>query len=271
MYGADFKANPDEIRKARELSPANVTEALFTDEEAAALIEEWFTAKLSKLLSADAGTYSHSLESVFDKLNKKILTRSQEILDAQAKGERADKAIEDVESVASVLRDFIREFCRAYIEEAPTPARKDLYPYSYGNYLRSSIMYFTNDEESRQRALQLAMTASSVPSDEDEFIFGQRYVIRQLRMSELYSEKGDVIKRMKRILGGITIENVAHKERAIDNYYYGWYNVERFGWKMKDGKRREPYKPFQHALKKAKKKFHIGKSIVFIDVTLHDE
>ena len=266
MAVVDFKADLDAIKYAQKLAPGNVTDTLLTEDEASSFVEEWANANLSRLFSADEGSYSHSIESVFDALNKKLLKRARSIIEAKDRGERAEKAIADVETVASVLRDFIREFCRNYILLAPTPDDPKKYPYSYGNYIRSSIMYFTNDEDSRRRALIRADSSSN----RDEFIYGQQYIIDQLTPYQLFYRKGDTEKKIRRILGGISIENIAFKDTSGTPYYYGWKNVERLGWKTKNG-RKAPYSPFQHALAKTKKSFHIGNSTSFVDTVLHDE
>ena len=272
--GFDFTANLDVLR---ELSPATAvtmynpeTGAIYTEEEAIAYIEAYCNANLSRLLSIDEGAYSHSAEMRMNKLQKMLEKRMEKILSYREKGKRANKEIEEVERVAKVLREFIRVFCRAYITFAPTPARKTEFPYSLGTYVRSSIMYFTNDEQSRQRALKAALSKTTVPKNKDEFIFGQPYVLEQLEKSTLFSDKGNLEWRIKRVLGGISVENIASKEWQGTDYYYGWSNVESEGWHTKNG-RKAPYSPFQNALKAAKNVMRVSKSRSTVNVVLHDD
>ena len=273
VEGFDFTANLDVLR---ELSPATTTSmynsetgAFYTEEEALAYIEAYCTANLSRLLSVD-GTYAHSAEMRMNKLQKMLEKRMEKILSYRERGKRANKEIEEVERVAKVLREFIRVFCRAYITFAPTPARKSEFPYSLGTYVRSSIMYFTNDEQSRQLALKKALTATSLPSSGEEFIFGQSYVLNQLTQYELFDRGGNIRGRIERVLGGISIENIASKEWQGTDFYYGWSIVESEGWKTKEG-RKAPYSPFQNALKAAKNVMRVSKNRSTVNVVLHDD
>jgi hypothetical protein len=261
--GFDFAANIDAIR---ELSPAKVTEAVLTEREASMFLEKFFTLSIEKNLSQDSGSVAHSVDAFFEDFFIELQLRQESIIKAKQAGESIAKEVEIIEKVASVLRDYIRNFCRAYIMYAPTPARNSSFPYSTGKYVRSSIMYFTNDEASRNRALVKAFSAQDVPSSGEELIFGQSYVINQLTQYRLFYRDGDIKKRINKVLGGITIENIASKEWNGDDFYYGWSIVEREGWKKKDGARKPPYKPFQHAIEYAK-----AQSGGIIETQLHDD
>ena len=269
-FGFSFNANLAELRK---LSPAISTEtytdvktgAVMTKEEADAFIQAYCNTELSRLESADEGEYAHSMQMLFQKLNKKIIERETEILRARNEGKKAGVLIEEITKVLTVLRDFIRTFCRAYILYAPTIARKTEFPYSTGNYVRSSIIYFTNDESSRARAISSSLVKTTVPKNKDEFIFGEPYVLEQLEPSRLF-ERGNVEENINRVLGGITIENLASKNWKGESFYYGWSIIEREGWKLKNGGRKPPYSPFQHAMEAAK-----SVCTPLIDVALHDD
>lgn len=264
--GFDAGANLKLIKE--NLSPAGILEAYCTEDEASYFIEKYWSAEINKALSYDKGSYAHSSEILMKSFFDKLEQRKKKIIKAKKNGKSADNYIAEVEEVAKVLREFIRTFCRAYILFAPTFARESRFPRSKGFYIRSSIMYFTNDEASRRNAMMKALSAQDVPSSGEEFIFGQSYILKQLTPYRLFHRDGDIEKRINRVLGGISVENFASKKKKSGNmYYYGWINVEREGWHTynnvpikkdkgtkylrKKKKARAPYSPFAHALEYA--------------------
>ena len=131
--------------------------------------------------------------------------------------------------------------CLKYVEVRPRPFAKDRFPYSTGRYQRSSIMYFTKDASSRNRALA---EARSNAFDENKPFYGMQFILDETNMSRIFRPDGNVRSRIERIRGGITLENVAFEQHKDGSRrYYGWLNVERFGWGD-----RKPYRPFQSAV-----------------------
>lgn len=264
--GFDAGANLKLIKE--NLSPAGILEAPYTEEEASDFIEAFWNAEINQVLSYDEGSYANSSEILMKSFFDKLEQRKKKIIKAKKNGKSVDNYIAEVEEVAKVLREFIRTFCRAYILFAPTVARKSRFPRSEGFYVRSSIMYFTNDEASRRNAMMKALSAQDVPSSGEEFIFGQSYILKQLTPYRLFHRDGDIEKRINRVLGGISVENFASKQKKNGSmYYYGWINVEREGWHTygnmpikkdkgkkylkKKAKPKAPYSPFAHALEYA--------------------
>ena len=145
----------------------------------------------------------------------------------------------------------MRAFFRAYLKYRPTPSDKIQFPYSQGRYQNSSIIYFTNDIDSRNRAIQKAV---SNKFDYTHPFFGLDYVLDYLAPSRIMradTSIESVKARVEKIKGGISIENIAFKYGPGYTWYYGWNNVEINGWKRKNGTIKPPYAPFYHALVEA--------------------
>ena len=70
-----------------------------------------------------------------------------------------------------------------YAQFAPTPQKRDIYKYSEGTYVRSSIMYFTSDETGRYNAMQNAIISGI---RHKEFIYGQDTVLHYLNPKNLF-------------------------------------------------------------------------------------
>ena len=224
------------------------------------IVNDYLNDTIGKALNGGT-SYSKKAEESIKRLEKRLIDRAKKIDKEYQKRKEEDAyigtIIKQVEALAIAWGAFLKEFCNAYLELAPAPSEK--YPYSTGNYLRSSIVYFTGDDASREIAVS-RMNASQNNGYMREAINGLSYVLQQL-----FSDEGSAELRTRRILRGLTIENLAENE----GYYYGWYNVEMYGWKYKaprvvegrknKARKHKPYRPFHLALKRARKEYIVGK------------
>lgn len=210
-----------------------------------------------------------SLE-ITDSFNK--VRRELDAIIEKIKERKKNESVPDLRSEYAAFRNlveplilFIQQFALWYAQYAPTPQKKESYPFSEGQYVRSSIMYFTNDDIGKSNAIKNAYAPSpDIGFGAREFIYGQDFVLKYLNPKNLFRGHNlDTINaRLDRIKSGITIENVARN----GTFFYGWYNVEKMGWKSKkDAKKsRPPYRPFNlamaHALKRVEAEF--GRSML---------
>lgn len=259
--GGDFKYMPtyrDADGNVVDKSyPGLDVEFDLTEEEANEIIEYWFDANVLRMFGEDDGQLPHTVTGLPNKLNKLLEERQNRL----QKGKSIKRIQRQVENAAKALRKLIRVFAKSYYMYAPILS---------GNYVRSSIIYFTNDEASRQRALQAALTVNRNSSTRQiqQYIFGQRYVLDMLGSKGLSTPNG-----VKKIMGGISIENVAFVDRGWsgdpDKYFYGWRRVEMWGWRDIGGP--GPYKPFQHALKHAINECKMDSPDTVFSYSLHQE
>lgn len=165
--------------------------------------------------------------------------------------------VQMVDATCDALLKFLQQFFIAYLKYAPYPEKS---PYSEGNYLRSSIIYFSGDERSKQIALN--RVGNPVVAS-DGFMHGDSYVLNVLRMRG--SDTVDL--RVKLISGGLSLENLAQNEQ----WFYGWKNVENDGWvSSKTGKTTPPYSPFKYALQEATKTFILNGYKISIKYKAHN-
>ena len=224
-------------------------------------VNDYLNGTIGKALNGGVA-YSPKAEESVKRLQQRLINRAKkldkEIKEAQQEEAYVDTIIRQVEALAIAWGAFLREFCDAYLELAP--AKSDTkFPYSTNNYLHSSIVYFTGDNASREYAIS-RMNAVKNGGVMEEAMCGLSAVLRQL-----YSDEGSIELRTRRILGGLTIENLAEN----DGYFYGWKNVETGGWyyktpreikgKKNKKRKRNPYRPFHLALRRARKEYIVGK------------
>ena len=224
----------------------------YTDEQAAEILELYVQKNLEGLFEKGS-VESKTIGGFTDVLNKMLEENAKKIQEGRRFEKETGKADKEhrrpriekrVKTICDALLAFLREFFRAYLKYRPYPGNPKS-PKSLGQYQHSSIIYFTKDEASRNRAIGLA-TAKTL-FNEDKPFYGQDYVLEELKFSRIFRPDGDADKRIKKIQGGLTIENIAFKKKKNgDVKYYGWYNVELDGWSHK-----APHRPFQLALEYA--------------------
>lgn len=258
QYIPTYRDIEGEVRE--KTYPGEDVEFDWSEEDAVAYLNYWFSKNVLEPLGADEGYLPHTVTGGFDKLLKAFKKREK----AKKNKKSTRSANKEISIITEALRKFIRVFTKNYYMMAP---------FLSGNYARCSIMYFTKDDGSRQRALKDAMLVNSESSvrKRQQYIFGQDYVLRQLEPNEIFrKDRGSIEARIEKIKGGITIENVASVNRhwkGGDIYYYGWRRVEMWGWSDIGGP--GPYKPFQNALKVAMKE--CGDKEVGFSYKLHQE
>lgn len=233
---------------------------LYKADDAAQFIRDYATLSLEELIYGIPRSYTVDM----NKLVKELKSKGKAVVEARKKGEHSPEE-EKIAFLAKRLREFITDVCIFYAKYAPTKDHSKKGK-SEGKYVRSSIMYFTTDEDSRTRALTNALNPEF---ESKEKIFGQYHVIRQLTMYELFRGKKEEtnLKRWGKIYGGITLENVAANMRDGQfPYYYGWKNVEMDGWNGT-----EAYGPFRNAIAEAKKKHGIRSNSTFLKTSINDD
>lgn len=228
----------------------------YSDEQVSEILELYVQKNLEGLFekgtveSKTIGGFSELLNKMLEENAKKI--QAGRLLEKETgradKEHRRPRIERRVKKICDALIAFLREFFRAYLKYRPYPGNPKS-PKSLGQYQHSSIIYFTKDEASRNRAIGLA-TAKTL-FNEDKPFYGQDFVLKELELSRIFRPDGNADKRIKRIQGGLTIENIAFKKKKNgDVVYYGWYNVELDGWSHKG-----PHKPFQLALQHAQSQY----------------
>lgn len=247
-----FTGNSDEPVKTRKKELF----LYYTDEQATEILELYVQKNLEGLFekgtveSKTIGGFSELLNKMLEENAKKIQEgrRFEKETGRADKEHRRPRIERRVKTICDVLLAFLREFFRAYLKYRPYPGNPKS-PKSLGQYQHSSIIYFTKDEASRNRAIGLAKAKTLF--NEDKPFYGQDYVLEELKFSRIFRPDGDADKRIKKIQGGLTIENIAFKKKKNgDVVYYGWYNVELDGWSHKG-----PHKPFQLALQHAQSQY----------------
>jgi len=205
------------------------------------MFEDYVLNPLEGKHSISVGSFASDLLEYLNKVDARQKTIASKIKAGRSEGgTRRERLEKRVRNMTRVLHKFIAALCYKYVEVRPRP-HDSRFPFSTGRYQRSSLMYFTEDEVSRKSALE---EAKANAFNEEYPFYGMKYVLRYTRFSEIFRNDGDIEKRLNKIQGGITVENVAFSEsKSGDRYYYGWYNVELHGWGS-----REAYKPLQSAI-----------------------
>lgn len=243
-----FTGNSDEPVKTRKKELF----LYYTDEQVAEILKLYVQKNLEGLFEKGS-VESKTIGGFTDYLNKMLEENAKKIQEGRRFEKETGKADKEhrrprierrVKTICDALLAFLREFFRAYLKYRPYPGNPKS-PKSLGQYQHSSIIYFTKDEESRNRAIGLA--TAKTPFNEGKPFYGQDFVLKELELSRIFRPDGKAENRIKRIQGGLTIENIAfNKKKNGDVKYYGWYNVELDGWSHK-----APHRPFQLALEYA--------------------
>ena len=228
----------------------SIKDFVVDEQTAIEIIEQYFTENILGLFGEDSVSYPRTFQALTKNLGEVLAKNKDKIKQGGKQKERRDKGRRSqVRAAARALDSFLADFCRKYIELRPTPSQPLKYKHSKGRYENSSIIYFTKDkEDSRGRAMRRAL--SNDWFTEDEPIMGLKFIHEQIQPNRIFRPDGNVNDRIQRIIDGISIENIAFKKyKNGEVHYYGWYNVELYGWGTK-----EPYKPFRGALDYAESK-----------------